>query len=142
MIRFKPEVRIVHFTPELAGLLAAASLWSLRARIDVEVNSIDDGAGVHKPTTRHGFSIAVDLDTVGDRVAELRALAEYLWRCLPPWYDVVFEGDHVHVEYDPHRPAMPATPARTLGAGSIADVRDDAAPEISPRQSTERDPND
>jgi len=110
MLRFKPEVRIVHLTAALADVLSAATFWSLRQRIDIEVNSIDDGAGVHLPNSRHGQSLAVDLDTVGDKIEDTRALAEFLWRALPAGYDVVFERDHVHVEYDAHRPPMRALP--------------------------------
>lgn len=105
-VRFKPEVRIVYLTAQLADILQQAALWSLRSRIDVEVNSIDDGAAVHMPTTLHGCSLAIDLDTVGDKQPETQQLADWLRRTLDPQYDLVWEGNHVHVEWDAHRPQL------------------------------------
>ncbi len=114
MLRFKPEVRISLLTDRLVEPLAAACAWSVRRGIDVEINSIEDGAGVHMPTSLHAFGLAIDLDTVGDRQADTFSLAEWLRRVLPPGFDVVFEGDHVHVEYDAHRPPLSAPkPAAT-----------------------------
>lgn len=106
MLRFKPEVRVVFFTEQLAELFQVVTLWSFRARVDVEVNSIDDGGDVHKIGTLHGKSLAADLDTVGDKPADTLALAEYLRVMLPPQWDVIFEGDHVHVEWDTRRPPL------------------------------------
>lgn len=105
-VRFKPEVRIVDLPPQLADVLRLAALWSLRSRVDVEINSIDDGAGVHMIGSLHGLSLAVDLDTVGDKNPDIEQLAEFLRRTLDPQYDLVFEGNHVHVEWDAHRPAI------------------------------------
>ena len=109
MLRYKPDVRIAVFTPRLGDVFAAACTWSLRSRVDVEINSINDGPGVHLATSLHYFDLAVDLDTVGDRPADLLALAEYLRCTLDPQYDVVFEGDHVHVEWDARRPPLRKT---------------------------------
>lgn len=103
MLRFKPEVRIIYFDKRLSDVLAHCTLWSLRTRIDVEVNAIDERPSQHSPTTLHGQSLAIDLDTVDDRRADTEALADYLRRQLSPQYDVLFEGDHVHVEWDARR---------------------------------------
>lgn len=103
MLRFKPEVRIGYFQPMLYHILEAATLFALRHRIDVEVNSINDGQAVHRAESLHGFDLAVDLDTVGDRAPDLELLANELRRVLHPQYDVIFEGDHVHVEWDARR---------------------------------------
>lgn len=99
MIRFKPEVRIVYFNQKLAHILQAACVWSLQERIDVEINSIDDSK--HGVKTLHGKSMAMDLDTVGDKPQDLKLLYEYLVVFLGRDYDVILEKDHVHVEYDP-----------------------------------------
>jgi hypothetical protein len=106
MLRFKPEVRIRVFRAELAGALLEASLWSLLERIDVDVNAVDETPGIHMAGTLHGSSLAIDLDTVGDKAPDTQSLGEYLRRALPTGYDVLFEGDHVHVEYDTHRPPL------------------------------------
>jgi hypothetical protein len=103
MIQFKPEVRIARFTSRLATVLEHAAAWSLISRVGVEVNSVNDGPGVHMATSLHYFDLAVDLDTVGDKAGDLQQLAEYMRRWLDPQYDVVFENNHVHVEWDAHR---------------------------------------
>jgi hypothetical protein len=104
VLRFKESVRVLFFGHQLTQVLAAACIWSMRTRVDVEVNSIDDPAPGRTSTTLHGDSLAVDLDTAGDKHADLVQLAEYLRRCMDPAFDVVLESDHVHVEYDAKRP--------------------------------------
>jgi len=103
MLRFKPEVRISDCDERIVVVLREACLWSLRTRVDVEINSVEDGGGVHMAGSLHGVGLAVDVDTVGDRAPDTEALGEWFRRRLPASYDVVFEGDHVHVEYDVHR---------------------------------------
>lgn len=105
MIRFAPGVQIAYYNSRLSPILEYASVWSLRARIDVDVNSIDDKG--HGPRTLHGDSLAVDLDTAGDVFADLVKMHKFLARYLPIEYDVVLEKDHVHVEWDVHRPTPP-----------------------------------
>lgn len=108
MLRFESNVRIVYFTEQLARVFHLASVWSLVERIDVVVNSVDDGT--HGARTLHGFSLAPDLDTEGDRPEHLPKLHGYLARHLPDPFDVVLEPTHVHVEYDTRRrpPPIPA----------------------------------
>jgi len=103
MLRFKPDVRMRFLSGPLVDMLGGAAAWSLWSGVDVEINSVDDGAGVHQPDSLHGFSLAVDFDTVGDRAADLEQLAVYFRRTLPPAFDIVLEGDHVHVEWDARR---------------------------------------
>lgn len=101
MLRFEPNVRVGFFHSELGRVLEAAAWWSARSRIDVVVNSISDGT--HRANSLHYFDLAVDLDTEGDQVGDLRNLHAYLARILDRAYDVLLEGDHVHVEWDVHR---------------------------------------
>jgi hypothetical protein len=103
MIQFKTEVRVGRFTARVGDVLEAAGAWSLLSRVGVEVNSINDGPGVHAKESLHYADLAIDLDTVGDKPSDLEALAEYLRRWLDPQYDVVYEANHVHVEWDAHR---------------------------------------
>lgn len=100
MLRFKPEVRIRTMPPELAAILAAAALWSEQERIDVEINSINDGDTLHRVDSLHGYDLAADLDTAGDKPADLERLYRFMRRVLRPEYDVINEKDHVHVECD------------------------------------------
>ena len=106
MIQFKAEVRIGRFTERIADVLLHAGAWSLLSRVGVEVNSVNDGPGVHMATSLHYFDLAIDRDTVGDKSTDLEQLAEYLRRWLDPQYDVVYENNHVHVEWDAHRGAL------------------------------------
>lgn len=106
MIKFKPEVRVVMLTEPLCIVLRQAALWSLRTRVEVEVNSVDDGANIHMQQSLHGYSLAIDLDTGGDKAAETEELAQFLRRVLEPQFDVLLESDHVHVEWDARRPPL------------------------------------
>lgn len=103
MLRFKPEVRIVELTAPLIQGLTLCAQWSLRARVDVEINSIDDGPGVHRADSLHGASLAIDADTVGDKPPDIDGLGEFLRRRLPPEWELLHEGDHLHLEWDMHR---------------------------------------
>jgi hypothetical protein len=107
MLQFKPEVRIVDGAEPLWPVLRECCIWSLRTGVGVEVNSIDDGVAVHMATSLHSFDLALDVDTLGDNATETAALGAWLARRLHPQYDVVLEGDHVHVEWDAHRGLSP-----------------------------------
>lgn len=115
MLRFKPEVRIERFTPAIAAALEAAAWWSLRARVDVRINSIDDPAAGRVPDSFHGFSLAIDFGTDDESPASRALLAEFLVRELPPIYDVLIESDHVHVECDSKRHVIPWPTSPTAG---------------------------
>lgn len=90
-------------TAQLVDVLEAASRWSCTSGVDVEVNSVNDSHERHSPASLHPFDLAADLDTIGDTTVDLKSLFVFLARTLPPQYDVLFEGDHVHVEYDTRR---------------------------------------
>ncbi|MGB2711036.1 MAG: hypothetical protein WBC33_05920 [Conexibacter sp.] len=115
MMRFEPNFRLHILQLEIAVVLHHASLWSLLRGVGLVVNHGSDGT--HKAGSLHGWNLALDLDTEGDRRDETAHLAGYLARILGPGYDVVFEGTHCHVEWDPHRapPVLeanfPAAPA-------------------------------
>lgn len=112
MLRFLPTVRIRRCYYRLSLVLDIASDWSCQTGIDVDVNSVDDG--VHGAGTLHGRSLAIDFDTDGDRAPDLESLYEHMRVQMPAGYDVLHERDHVHVEYDVHRPPLklqkPGTP--------------------------------
>ncbi len=100
-ISFKPEVRFNLFLPEMAKVLELASYWSAMNKMNVELNSGNDSA--HMSGSLHYFDLAVDLDTAGDKPEDLKSLHTYLSKTLPIGYDVIFEKNHVHVEWDAHR---------------------------------------
>lgn len=119
MLHFKASVAIRVFTPQLAELFAAASLFSLIEGIGVEINSVDDGR--HGATTLHGRSLASDLDTDGDRPEHLGLLWRHLAAHLGPGWTVILEGDHVHVEWDTNR-RLPKAAAPAPRPGPAAPV--------------------
>lgn len=117
MLRFQPGVQVKVYNSRLTPILEYASLWGLRERTYVDVNSIDDK--VHGPTTLHGSSLAVDLDTDGDKPEDLAKLWTWLARYLPDEYDVILEKDHVHVEFD----LISRVPARSRVLATIPAAR-------------------
>ena len=116
MIRFAAACYFGVLRPEIALVLTEASIWGERTGIVVDVNSGADRN--HTAGTLHPWDLAVDLDTVGDKPAELALLYAYLVRVLPPPYDVVLEVDHVHVEWDSRR----TKPASATGFRQVAPV--------------------
>jgi hypothetical protein len=112
MIQFQPTVRIGYFNSAMQRVLELASIHGLRITKNVVVFSMNDLQ--HNPGSLHPLDCAVDLDVLGNDVNDLKALYEFLRVQLPPGYDVIFEGNHVHVEFDAHRPS--ATAAKTVPA--------------------------
>ncbi len=106
MLLWKPEVRCRRFTSRLGNILEDAAAWSLQNGVDVRITSINDPAPTRVNNTLHAFDLAVDLNPVTEKAADQLSLANYLRVWLEPGYDVVLETDHVHVEYDVHRPAL------------------------------------
>ena len=101
MLRFKPEVRIGYFDERAGLVFQHASVWSLRTGVDVEINSANDST--HGAASLHPRDLAWDLDTAGDKPEDLPRLGRFLADRLPAGFEVVIEGDHVHVEFDMHR---------------------------------------
>lgn len=65
------------------------------------ITSITDG--VHGPRSLHRQGLAIDVDFQQNKYPAHAGewLAEDCRAALGPDYDVVFEGDHLHYEYDP-----------------------------------------
>jgi hypothetical protein len=65
------------------------------------ITSFTDGK--HAEGSLHRFGLAVDIDFMQDKFDEVqgRWLAGDLETVLGSDYDVVFEGNHIHVEFDP-----------------------------------------
>lgn len=107
MLRFKAEVRIGALSDPSVQVLRLALQWNAEAGLDhpdVEVNSARDG--VHGTGSLHPWDLAWDLDVTPENTAQLWSLYEYLRRWLPAGYDVVWEGTHVHIEWDVKRPRV------------------------------------
>ena len=122
MLRFEPNVRIDYLGDDMSLVLHHASVWALLTGIGVVVNSMADGR--HNPGSLHPWGLGVDLDTEGDRAADLKQLHGYLARVLPTDYDVLLESDHVHVERDNHRDKPKIDPAVRRGLPHVTTESD------------------
>lgn len=116
MLVFGTGVQIGYFTPEVYMTLHTAAIVSLLEGFDVYVTSVQDKQ--HNPGSLHPFGLAADLGVQANEPAKLEKLFSQLTRRMPTTYDVVYEGNHVHVEYDLHRvvkdaPVPTSTPPST-----------------------------
>lgn len=106
MLRFKPEVRIGMPNPQMHDVLVAAAVWSLTEGVDVHISSMQDPAPGRKADSLHQFGLAVDLNTDTNTAEDRASLGNYLRVALGAGYDLVLEADHVHIEWDMHRPPL------------------------------------
>lgn len=123
MLAFHPSVRFSSIEDPTVTMFRYAALWALRAGETVMVYSAEDKT--HNAGSLHPYGLALDFDVIGNDPAKLELLYEFLRRWMPPGFDVVFEGNHVHVEYDVKRAPMrtvprlagfaPAAPAAAAG---------------------------
>jgi len=79
----------------------ALQVWDLRGEPSLTVTSLTDG--VHRTDSLHYKGLAVDI-RVRDLHNSPNVLCADLASALGQDYDVIFEIDHIHVEYDPDRP--------------------------------------
>lgn len=84
--------------PPIVEALNVAAVWSHRSDKVVILTSVNDHE--HGPRSLHGKDWAIDLDVEGNATADLQRLSTYLRKHLGPEFDVVFEGNHVHVEFE------------------------------------------
>lgn len=114
LLKFKKDCRLQGWKEEMNPALMVC--WIICAQHDTEclVNSCNDGR--HGETSLHYAGYAFDLDTHdtdndGNRYCKFpisgQELADIIRSCLPPDYDVIFEGapgnEHIHIEYQPKR---------------------------------------
>ena len=108
MISFKQGVRIFGLTPEI--------LWALDQCNDVfdghgENTTVTSGRGdVHSRQSLHYTGCAIDIRTRHIDKSKLPSIVEHLNSTLGKNYDVILEGNHLHIEYQPRN--MHAYPSR------------------------------
>lgn len=86
--------------PELLlGLMVCEAQYQSEG-VELVITSLNDGR--HSHSSRHYGGLAADLRsrTLKNPQATTKAIKERL----PRHYDVIFEGDHIHIEYDGKRP--------------------------------------
>lgn len=99
MLRFKEGV-MVTFSKEVNAILAQAELTFQAYGYPCICTSGTDGK--HMVGSKHYEAKAVDLRSYHVSPEQLPAMMSELKDRLGKDYDVVIEGDHVHVEHDDH----------------------------------------
>lgn len=103
-MRFKEGVHPHGIEPELVlGLMVAESVWRDLKLPDLVVTSLLDGA--HSSTSLHYAGAAADLRTNNMTKEQVGAAGSELKARLGLHFDVIIESDHIHLEYQPRRPA-------------------------------------
>ena len=97
-MRLKDDVRVRGISPEaIVALIVIQELYAARG-YECMVTSITDGD--HMSGSHHHTGNAIDFRTVHVSRSGVEIIADEA-RVRLPGYDIVIEGDHLHVEYDP-----------------------------------------
>ena len=99
MLMLKEGVKIDLMQPQIA--LAASIIEMCYREIGMECVITAGNDGQHMSESRHYAGKAIDVRTRTVPEGSLDHLVGRIRECLGKNYDVVLEGDHLHVEYDP-----------------------------------------
>lgn len=104
MIKLKSGVTLLGLVPQMNVALQAADALYERYGVDCVITSGNDGR--HSSKSRHYSGMALDLRVrnLPDPEADGRQIASELNEALGIDFDVIFEGDHIHVEWEARRP--------------------------------------
>lgn len=98
-MKIKAGVKVTGLRPELLlALMVAEGVWQAEGQ-ELVITSVIDGK--HSATSLHYAGQAADLRIWG--LADHVKTAAKLKESLGEDYDVIAEGDHVHVEFQPRR---------------------------------------
>lgn len=103
-MRIKDGVQIAGIQPQILVALMVAKEEYDKLNTELVLTSVLDG--VHSANSKHYSGNAVDLRTrtLPDPRQNGQALANQIGENLGREFDVIFEGDHIHIEYDPRKP--------------------------------------
>lgn len=96
-MRFKAGV--FYTIPGIVKILMASEKVYNKHKTEVVITSLMDGT--HKKNSKHYSGEAADLRIWAFDPIQVKLVAEDLKKELGKDYDVVIEGDHIHIEYDP-----------------------------------------
>lgn len=97
-MRLKPGVSLLGLTPQsVVGMIVVASVYASHGA-DAVITSGSDGS--HKLKSKHYIGNAFDVRTNGLAAEVISAIMNDLVAALPGFF-VLFEGDHIHVQWDP-----------------------------------------
>ncbi len=97
-MRIKHDVDLHPLQPQM--VLAMIVAESVYAKSQSEVMITSGKEGPHMVKSLHFTGMALDIRLPNMAVNQVAA---NLAAALGPQYDVVLEGDHIHIEYDPKR---------------------------------------
>ena len=106
-LKLKEGVKIDGLCPQICvALMAAHQVYSEAGALEMCITRGSegiDGDGVHKNGSLHYTGEAVDLRVlrIGITPREAAEIARTLNHRLGKDFDVIFEGNHIHVEFDP-----------------------------------------
>jgi hypothetical protein len=96
-MRCKSGVKLNGIKPEmLVALMVAESVYNERQN-ELVITSVVDGK--HSPTSLHYVGYGMDLRTRG--LVSPESVAGDIKESLTDEFDVIFEGDHIHIEFQP-----------------------------------------
>ena len=97
-MKIKPSVDLRGIKPELVvAMILCEPVVSRHA--EFVVTSVCDGK--HMARSKHYEGLAMDIRTREIQPEMLKPCLEEIKQALGPQYDVVLEGDHIHIEFDP-----------------------------------------
>lgn len=99
MLFIKPGVRLTGMRPEILLAAVVAERAYNEAGFDLTITACVDGK--HSTGSLHYSGAAIDLRTRDVPAASVPKLAARLKECLAGEFDVVLEGDHIHIEFQP-----------------------------------------
>lgn len=102
-MHLKPGVTIQGIRPELLfALLVADGVWRDLSLPELTVTSLLDGE--HSRNSLHYLGCAADLRTRNISPYQIPQVIGRLKERLGDTYDIIAETNHIHVEYQPHKP--------------------------------------
>lgn len=104
MLSIKPGVTIHGLQPQM--VLAVIATHAIYASMGVELVITAGNDGKHMQGSKHYSGNAIDIRTYNlpDPKRNAPEIVRQLQQDLGRDYDVIFEGDHIHIEYDPKHP--------------------------------------
>jgi hypothetical protein len=102
-MKLKPGVSLTGIRPELLPGLTVAALVYYRAGHDMVITSVVDGG--HSLTSLHYAGAAADLRTRDLPAAVAQQIRDEIAEALGTDFDVILEGTHIHLEWQPRRRA-------------------------------------
>ena len=102
-MKLKAGVNIVGIQPELMiGLMAAETVYT-KLGFELVVTSVLDGT--HSETSLHYSGNAADLRTRDFPPLMGQTARDMIAKALPNDFDVILEGDHIHLEFQARKRA-------------------------------------